>query len=87
MKSIKLKKTCIACPAQWEGTLDDGRMIYIRYRWGHLTVNVSLKPTTNIGDALDGPTVFDEHPGEDSLDGSLETEEMLHLLKDTLENV
>lgn len=32
-----LKKTCAACPSQWEGTMEDGRSFYARYRWGRLT--------------------------------------------------
>jgi hypothetical protein len=26
-------RTCTACPSQWEGTLEDGRSFYARYRW------------------------------------------------------
>lgn len=37
---VALKKTCIACPSQWEGVLEDGRVIYARYRWGELSVGV-----------------------------------------------
>lgn len=35
-----LKRTCIACPSQWEGVLEDGRPIYIRFRWGELSVRL-----------------------------------------------
>jgi len=44
-KVVALNKTCFACPAQWEGTLEDGRTIYARYRSGALSVG--------IGDDLD----------------------------------
>lgn len=37
-KVVELVQTCDACPAQWDGLLDDGRAIYIRYRWGFLEV-------------------------------------------------
>lgn len=33
-----LTQTCGACPSQWEGELEDGRMLYIRYRWGYLSI-------------------------------------------------
>lgn len=33
-KVVALKKTCIACPSQWEGILKDGRVVYARYRHG-----------------------------------------------------
>jgi len=39
IKITELRKTCNACPAQWEGKLDDGRAVYIRYRWGVLTID------------------------------------------------
>lgn len=35
MEKLKVKffsRTCIACPSQWEGALEDGRFLYIRYR-------------------------------------------------------
>ena len=38
---IKIKEitnTCQACPSQWEGTSTDNRSVYIRYRWGHLSI-------------------------------------------------
>jgi hypothetical protein len=38
---VQLKQTCSACPAQWEGQLEDGRKLYARYRWGHLSVGVA----------------------------------------------
>lgn len=37
---VELEQTCGACPAQWEGRLEDGRHIYIRSRHGVLTVGV-----------------------------------------------
>jgi hypothetical protein len=36
-KVVALKKTCIACPSQWEGALKDGRVVYARYRHGELS--------------------------------------------------
>jgi hypothetical protein len=41
----KITKTCEACPAQWEGELVDGTPIYVRYRWGGLTI--TLNPWTD----------------------------------------
>lgn len=37
---IELRQTCLACPEQWEGTLDDGRVVYVRYRHGRLTLGL-----------------------------------------------
>lgn len=58
---IKIKKiinTCQGCPSQWEGTTVDNRNIYIRYRWGHLSI--CLRPSgeeildLSYGDNWDG---------------------------------
>lgn len=43
VKIIKLVKTCEACPAQWGGRDSEGNPIYIRYRWGILTVRQGEK--------------------------------------------
>jgi len=40
MKIKSLTQTCFCCPSQWEGLLDDGRSIYIRYRYGKLFVGI-----------------------------------------------
>ncbi len=54
-----------ACPTQWEGRTLDGRAVYIRYRFGQLTVDV------------DGETLYSEGVGADEMDGVMTTEEML----------
>lgn len=73
-----LKKTCSVCPSQWEGQLEDGRYVYARYRWGHLSVRSS---TESIDDAVRaGEEIFEGSPeGADSLDGVMSTCEMLKL--------
>jgi hypothetical protein len=59
-----ITQTCWACPSQWEGKLDDGRGVYIRYRWGSLTVQIGHLPM----DLRQWPTVLDKDVGDD-LDG------------------
>ena len=56
--------TCEACPSQWEGITDDGQEVYIRYRWGHLSVRVN------------GAEIFSRQIG-DGFDGVLTTTDML----------
>lgn len=53
---IELRKTCEACPAQWSGTTDEGKDVYVRYRWGTLriTVDDELVFHDALGDGLDG---------------------------------
>ena len=38
---VSLKRTCLACPSQWEGKTRDNREVYIRYRHGQLDLWVS----------------------------------------------
>lgn len=64
-----LKKTCDSCPAQWEGRTNHGEFIYIRKRFGWLTVTVARVQY-----------VAEEHG--DEYDGSLTKEEMLEVCKD-----
>lgn len=47
-----LTQTCDASPAQWEGTLADGRDLYIRYRWGQLEVRISKSPGADVHEGL-----------------------------------
>jgi hypothetical protein len=35
-----IRRTCAACPAQWEGSTEDGKSVYIRFRWGVLAIGV-----------------------------------------------
>lgn len=37
---VALEQTCLLMPSQWEGELDDGRSLYVRYRHGLLRVGV-----------------------------------------------
>jgi hypothetical protein len=45
-----IEKTCIASPAQWEGTLSDGTFFYVRYRYGVLSVGFGATPQAAIDD-------------------------------------
>ncbi len=77
MKISSLKKSCYACPAQWEGQLADGRYVYIRYRWGWLGVGVGYTSDYEYG--LD--QAYAEQVGGD-YDGFMDTKIMLtHLRK------
>ena len=78
-----LKKTCTACPSQWEGELEDGRMLYVRYRWGELSAGVG----EDIGAAVKNgrsEALYFEHVG-DGLDGWMTFEELKGHLQGLLE--
>jgi hypothetical protein len=69
LRVVEIKKTCDACPAQWEGRDAEGRPVYVRYRWGYLWVGAGEKGE-DIGGAIDGREVFGKQLG-DGLDGVL----------------
>jgi hypothetical protein len=53
-----LEKTCDACPAQWEGITEDNRKIYIRYRWGCLSVSIGMPDDMSEFAASEGNEIF-----------------------------
>lgn len=75
MRVTEIVMTCNACPSQWEGKTECGHMVYIRYRWGWLSVRISPIKTNNVEDAVVGIEIYGEQIGND-LDGSLGYEEM-----------
>ena len=66
MRIKNLTQTCGACPSQWEGKMENGAYIYIRYRYGWLSVDI------------DDVHVFGQEVG-DSLGGVMDTEQMLRI--------
>ena len=67
---IRLERTSIACPSQWDAVTDKGNAIYFRYRGGNFSITLTDDPELsqrfpewgdwielhdeNIGDWLDG---------------------------------
>jgi len=83
---IKVKEiiqTCPACPSQWEGVTDDGRPIYIRYRWGSLSVSIGEKGG-DVTSAVRGEVILGKELGE-GLDGSLEYSKLREVVKNVIE--
>lgn len=55
----KLERDCIACPTSWIATTESGEELYIRYRWGDLTVKTRSDDREelyrqDLGGAFDG---------------------------------
>lgn len=73
---LRLKKTCSAMPAQWEGVTDTGDLIYIRYRWSNLTVG--------IGENRFKEDIFTKRydPNGQGYDGDMEFDDLKKHLKD-----
>ena len=83
IKSIE--RTCDDIPSQWEAELHDGRMVYVRYRWGCLTIQISKTKTHDIFDALNGNTLKQVQLGGD-YDGEMEDKHMMPHLIECLTN-
>lgn len=74
IRIVELEQTCDSYPSQWEGRSDDGRYVYIRYRFGELLFGVHdqeelailLADTVGICDGM--------------FDGELSTSEMMERL-------
>lgn len=79
--------TCSACPAQWEGTADDGRIIYVRFRHGSFTAGIGK----TLDDAVGASYIKFTTKGElicavnTDGDGNMTTAEMEDLLKGKVE--
>jgi len=67
IKVVELTQTCSACPSQWSGVTEDGRDIYVRYRWGHLWISWGVT----------GDMILSRDIGESAWDGLLTYEELV----------
>ena len=81
---VALEKTCPACPAQWEGELDDGRSLYARYRGGVLSVGVGDDIEGAVRNSWSEEAFYFEHVG-DCLDGFMNFAELRAHLDGLLE--
>ncbi len=75
----KLKQTCVACPSQWMAYTTDGRLVYIRYRSGWLTVHVGEMEMTNTLDVAGVDPILKIKLG-DNLDGGIEWDRISTLI-------
>jgi hypothetical protein len=82
-KVIALKRTCLACPSQWEGSLADGRAVYARYRHGELTIGVGDDIDGAVRNARSDLALYAEEVG-DGLDGFMSFEELKAKLRGVL---
>ncbi len=87
MKKAKLRQTCSGCPSQWEGYTDKNEPVYIRFRYGYLSVSIGKIDQDieeiyvgnesfgwQIGGGLDGFLSFQEL--KQKLEGKLDVEEI-----------
>ena len=77
----ELKNTGSCCPSQWEAITDKNEFIYIRYRFGRLTIHMS-EPNGDLSDAINnGIRVLEKSIGN-GLDGSLNEGELIKIIKE-----
>ena len=81
---LNLKKTCLACPSQWEGALEDGRTVYARFRHGHLSVGIGKTVGEAVNNAISDQALYDGEIG-DGLDGFMDFEELKAHLRGLVE--
>lgn len=58
IKIIKLTQTTTAAPMQFEGITEYGRDVYIRVRWGNLSVAINGKEIYH-GTVIEDQFIFD----------------------------
>jgi hypothetical protein len=83
-KVESLRKTCTACPSQWEGALEDGRAVYARFRHGHLGVGVGDDIEEAVDNSKSDRALYRDEIG-DGLGGFMDFEELKVLLRGRLE--
>lgn len=81
---LSLKKTCSACPSQWEGALDDGGAVYARFRHGHLSVGIGETVERAVDNAMSDQALYEGEIG-DGLDGFMDFEELKAHLRGLIE--
>ncbi len=81
---VALEKTCFACPAQWEGELEDGRALYARYRGGGLSVGVGEGADEAVQNSMSEKAFYFDHVG-DCFDGWMNLEELRGHLRGLLD--
>ena len=79
LEIVSIERTCYACPSQWDAKTKDGRNVYIRYRWGKLSVSVGEPGDDEEMSGVNGDCVFAGAIG-DSYDGMLEYKDLKAIL-------
>lgn len=67
-----VNQTCERNPSQWEAVTEDGIHIYVRYRWGCLSIGSGK----TMDDAVENKNNLFERPLGDRLDGWLEYDKL-----------
>ena len=74
----ELEQLCGACPAQWEFRTFEDRPVYVRYRWGYLSIRIG-DPGEDIDGAVSGQEIYGEQLGGE-WDGAIEEEKIIEIV-------
>jgi hypothetical protein len=72
----EIEQTCAACPAQWEGLTADDRIVYIRFRWGILSVRIGSPGDKSEFAGVRGKEILRKQLGDEYL-GFLEYDDLV----------
>jgi hypothetical protein len=75
-KIVKVIMTCGGCPSQWEAYTDDLRPVYVRYRWGYLSIEIAQEGSKSFWDAVGGEEIFGKERDDTGWDGFMSYEEL-----------
>jgi len=74
----------LLCPTLFVGITDDGATIYVRYRWGRLSIRIdSRDPAPNGG--AEGRQIYAEKLDPTGLDGAMSYEELREITADWID--
>jgi hypothetical protein len=71
-----LKRTCFACPSQWEGECEDGTILYIRFRFGVL--DLWHAPSLNLLFDTPEQMILSASVGPSEASGAMTCQTMMH---------
>ena len=80
LKVTEIIQTCSACPTQFEGRTSDNRRVYVRYRWGYLSVRIG-EIGGDIYTAVNGTEVFGKVIDPEGWDGTMFFDELKEITK------
>jgi hypothetical protein len=72
---LSIVKTCESSPAQWEGLTADGKVVYVRYRYGVLRVGIGADTDEAVENAFAPDNACMSKLGEE-WEGDLRYDEM-----------
>lgn len=52
VKISSIRRTSSACPSQWEGSTEDGKIVYFRFRHGELSHGIGDSQDEAVRDSL-----------------------------------